>query len=109
MYQFSEHQDLQFDQKHNLKHFLVNNGFQGKVQMTRSYCSILRKSQRNFQSQTKAILLFILRILAPNYYNQIWNEIIKWDSEEITESYEIDGKFGFIMNDIADAYMNANH
>ena len=61
MYQFSEDQDLQFDQKNNLKQFLVNNGFQGRVQMTSSYCSMLQKSQLNFQRQAKAILLFILK------------------------------------------------
>ena len=55
MYQFSEDQDLQFDQKNNLKQFLVNNGFQGRVPMTSSYCSMLQNSQLNFQRQAKAI------------------------------------------------------
>lgn len=109
MYQFSEDHDLQFDQKHNLKQFLVNNGFQGRVQMTSSYCSMLQKSQLNFQRQAKAILLFILKILAPNDYNQAWKDIIQSDIEETVESYEIGGKFGIIMNCIADAYTNANH
>ncbi|CAM4958230.1 unnamed protein product [Rotaria socialis] len=109
VYQSNDDLDLQCDRKHHFKEFLVNNGFQGRVQMTESYGNMLRKSRQNFLRQIKIILLFILQILAPNDFNQVWEDLIEFHIEETKQSYNIDGKFGIVMGCISDAYGNANH
>jgi hypothetical protein len=109
VYQLNEDPDLQYDQKDNFKQFLINNGFQGRVQMTKSYHKMRKKSQQNFLQQIKRILLFILQILVPNDFNQVWKDLIESEIEETNQNYKLDGKFGIVLGCIADAYNNTNH
>ena len=109
MYDHNEEEQIILDKKEDLKEFLLSNGFNGRVEMTNNYRKLKYKSQQNFLRQINAILLFILRILVPNDFRQVWNDIIELHIQETKQEYKLNGQFGTVMDCIADAYNNANH
>jgi hypothetical protein len=109
MYNHNEEEEIKLDKKQDFKKFLLNNGFNGRVQMTNNYHQMKYKSQQNFLRQIIAILLFILELLVPNDFLQVWNDIIELHIQETKQEYKLNGKFGTVMNCIADAYNNASH
>ncbi|CAF3838003.1 unnamed protein product, partial [Rotaria sp. Silwood1] len=109
IYEFNEDPDIQSHQRDSFREFLMVNGYQESVQMTNSYHKMIQKKQQDFRRKTKNILLFILQILASNDFLQVWKDIIESDFEETMQDCELDGKFGIVMNCIADAYNDVNH
>ncbi|CAF4582974.1 unnamed protein product [Rotaria sp. Silwood2] len=109
IYEFNEDPDIQFYQRDSFRQFVKVNGYQESVQTTNSYHKMIQKKQQDFRHKTKNILLFILQILASNDFLQVWKDIIESDFEETMQDCELDGKFGIVMNCIADAYNNVNH
>jgi hypothetical protein len=109
MYQQNEDEQMKLDKKQNFKEFVLNNGFNGRVEMTNNYRQMKHKSQLSFLRQVKLLLLFILQILVLNDFRQVWNDITESDIQEAQQTYKLNGHFGIVMDCIADAYNNANH
>ena len=93
----------------DLKNFLRSHGFYGRVQSATSYDQLKPKSQCNFLYQAKSILLFILRFLDSNNVNNVWNDLIEYETQRINREYKLDGHFGSVMNCMSDAYYNVDH
>lgn len=93
----------------DLKNFLRTHGFYGRVQSAVSYDQLKPKSQQNFLHQAKSILLFILRFFESSNFNQIWNDLIEYETQRINQEYKLDGHFGNVMNCLSDAYYNTDH
>ncbi|CAF0765842.1 unnamed protein product [Didymodactylos carnosus] len=88
-----------------LNKFLQLSGIKSKIRITRSYRKLTGQSKHNFLSTTRIILKSILSFVATSYVDDVWNDLLKHDSDQ--NNVALDGKFLSVMNDVTETYHNA--
>jgi hypothetical protein len=95
------------DDQEMLKNLLKELKFSNEIPTTVSYSCRSPKSKQNFCRSSKNILQFILEILAPNDFEEIWDDIVASSYDLLNESnFKMDNDFQTVMRGLAEAYEN---
>ena len=78
--------DENVDIVRRFEHLLREQDFEGRIETTSAYQSMNKKSRRTFRKQTKDILLHVIKMLAQNDCDGIWQEIVC----DVSDVYEHD-------------------
>ena len=86
--------------RRDLRRLLHDQNYHGRVETTNSYSSLQIKSQGAFRGQVKKILNHMVRILAPNDYTDVWNDLI-YDENDDSKANEDGYSICLSLRDLA--------